>query len=84
MNDWGITAILNLAMSGGRALTNQTFFAGELFYYARLVGKYAFFLAKLIFSHSSTNEQKTCPKKKNWWKMRFFSLIAGRQQEAYD
>ena len=27
--EWGIAAILNLAMSRGRASTSQTFFAGE-------------------------------------------------------
>ena len=30
-SDGGIAAILNLAMSRGRASTNQTFFAGEVF-----------------------------------------------------
>ena len=44
----------------------------SLLNYARLVGKYVFFLEKLIFSHSYANESKTSPKKRRWWKMRFF------------
>ena len=52
------------------------------FNYVRLVEKYALFLAKPIFSHSYTNSSKTSPKKRSWWKMRFFSLFAGRHQRV--
>ena len=38
----------------------------SLLNYARLVGKYVFFLEKLIFSHSYANESKTSPKKRRW------------------
>ena len=38
----------------------------SLLNYARLVGKYVFFLEKLIFSHSYAHESKTSPKKRRW------------------
>ena len=36
------------------------------FHFFRLVEKYAFFLAKLVFRNSYANQPKTSPKKRNW------------------
>ena len=49
----------------------------KLFNYVRLVGKYAFFDAKFIFSHSLShaNQTKTSPKKRSWSKLRFFRYL---------
>ena len=47
----------------------------KLLNYIQLVGKYALFVTKLIFRQSYANWPKTSPKKRNWRKMRFFSLL---------
>ena len=52
----------------------------KLLHYILLVGKYVFVDAKLSFCHSLANWPKTSPKKRNWWTMRFFSLLSGIRQ----